>query len=53
MEKSKHNKVVDCITKGYTLNGDVVRHAKVAVGNYTSSEDGKVKVAVGNYKASE
>ena len=41
MEKSKYNKVVDCIAKGYTLNGDVVRHDKVAVGNYTSSEDGK------------
>ena len=40
-DESKHNKVVDCIAKGYTLNGDVIRHAKVAVGNYTESENGK------------
>ena len=52
-DESKHNKVVDCIAKGYTLNGDVVRHAKVAVGNYTVSDDGKVKVAVGNHTTSD
>ena len=27
----KRNKVVDTVTKGYTMNGKVIRHAKVVV----------------------
>lgn len=32
-EEEKKNKIVDTLTKGYTLNGKVIRHAKVVVGN--------------------
>ena len=31
-DESKKGKVIDTITKGYTLNDKVIRHAKVAVG---------------------
>jgi molecular chaperone GrpE len=31
-EEQLKGKVVDCIQKGYTLNGKVIRHAKVVVG---------------------
>lgn len=31
-EDDKKGKVIDCIQTGYTLNGKVIRHAKVAVG---------------------
>lgn len=30
-EKQK-NRIIDCVQSGYTLNGKVIRHAKVAVG---------------------
>ena len=32
-DEEKKNKIIDTITKGYTLNGKVIRHAKVVVGN--------------------
>lgn len=32
-DEDKKNKIVDTVTKGYTLNGKVLRHAKVVVGN--------------------
>lgn len=32
-DEEKKNKIVDTITKGYTLHGKVIRHAKVVVGN--------------------
>ena len=32
---------LDTVKHRLYLNGDVVRHAKVAVGNYTVSENGK------------
>ena len=32
-DEEKKNKIVDTITKGYTLNDKVLRHAKVVVGN--------------------
>lgn len=32
-DQEKKNKIVDTVTKGYTLNGKVLRHAKVVVGN--------------------
>lgn len=32
MGDDKKGKVIDCIQTGYTLNGKVIRHAKVAVG---------------------
>lgn len=32
-EEDMKNKIVDTITKGYTLNDKVIRHAKVVVGN--------------------
>lgn len=31
-DESQKGKVIDTMTKGYTLNGKVIRHAKVAVG---------------------
>lgn len=31
-DDSQKGKVIDTLTKGYTLNGKVIRHAKVAVG---------------------
>lgn len=31
-DDTKKGKVVDCVQKGYTMNGKVIRHAKVAVG---------------------
>lgn len=31
-DESKKNKVIDCLRDGYTYNGKVIRHAKVAVG---------------------
>lgn len=33
VEEEKKNKIVDTVTKGYTLNDKVIRHAKVVVGN--------------------
>ncbi len=32
VEDEKKGKVLDCVQKGYKLNEDVIRHAKVAVG---------------------
>lgn len=32
MGDDKKGKVIDCVQTGYTLNGKVIRHAKVAVG---------------------
>ncbi len=32
MGEDKKNKVIDCVQTGYTLNGKVIRYAKVAVG---------------------
>ena len=32
MGDDKKGKVIDCVQSGYTMNGDVIRHAKVAVG---------------------
>ena len=32
-EEEKKNKIIDCVTPGYTLNDKVIRHAKVVVGN--------------------
>ncbi len=32
MGDDKKGKVIDCVEKGYTLNGKVIRYAKVAVG---------------------
>ena len=32
-DPEQKNKIIDTITKGYTLNGKVIRHAKVVVGN--------------------
>lgn len=32
-DQEKKNKIVDTVTKGYILNGKVLRHAKVVVGN--------------------
>lgn len=32
MGDDKKGKVIDCVQAGYTLNGKVIRHAKVAVG---------------------
>lgn len=31
-DESKKNQIIDCVQTGYTLNGKVIRHAKVAVG---------------------
>ncbi len=31
-DETNKGKVIDCVQKGYTLNGKVLRHAKVAVG---------------------
>lgn len=31
-DEEKKNKVIDCVETGYTLNGKVIRHAKVVVG---------------------
>jgi molecular chaperone GrpE len=31
-EKKKKNKIVDVVQKGYTLNGKVIRYAKVVMG---------------------
>lgn len=31
-DESQKGKIIDTMTKGYTLNGKVIRHAKVAVG---------------------
>ena len=33
VDDDKKNKIIDTVTKGYTLNGKVIRHAKVVVGN--------------------
>ena len=32
-DESQKNKIIDCVTPGYTLNEKVIRHAKVVVGN--------------------
>lgn len=32
-DESLKNKIIDTVTKGYTLNGKVIRHAKVVVGS--------------------
>lgn len=29
---TKREKVIDCVQSGYTMNDEVIRHAKVAVG---------------------
>lgn len=31
-DEKKKNQIIDCVQTGYTLNGKVIRHAKVAVG---------------------
>lgn len=33
VDDEQKNKIIDTVTKGYTLNGKVIRHAKVVVGN--------------------
>jgi molecular chaperone GrpE len=32
MGDDKKGKVIDCVQSGYTMNDEVIRHAKVAVG---------------------
>ena len=38
MGDDKKGKVIDCVQTGYTLNDKVIRHAKVAVGQYSESQ---------------
>ena len=39
MGDDKKGKVIDCLQEGYKLNDKVIRHAKVAVGQYYGTEE--------------